>query len=175
MKLLLKRKNTLSQEYGFTLIELIVVVVIIGILSAIAVPSFKNISIRAKQSEAAILINSYIKAAQSYYTEFGPYPRYSSDLEQYVAVNACRVADPARCKVMPPYSPGSSVWTSQSGLYTIRMQSYGYRTFIYAVAAGNFANSGLPVVGCYNSQENTSKIHILKTQIPYLNPYGHSC
>ena len=175
MKSLLKRNYILKQESGFTLIELIVVVVIIGVLSAIAVPSFKNISIRAKQSEAAILINSYIKAAQSYYMEFGPYPRYSSDLEQYVAVNACRVADPARCKVMPPYSPGSSVWTSQSGLYTIRMQSYGYRTFIYAVAAGNFANSGLRVVGCYNSQENTSKIHILKTQIPYLNPYGHSC
>ena len=175
LKFLLKRKYISNEQYGFTLIELIIVLVIIGILSAIAIPSFKTISIRAKQVEAAILINSYIKAAQFYYAEFGPYPRYSRDLEHYVVVNACRVADPARCKVMLPYSPGGSAWTSQSGLYTIRMQSYGYRTFIYAVAAGNFATTGLPVVGCYNSQENTSKIHILNTQIPYLNPYGHSC
>ena len=73
---------------------------------------------------------------------------------------------------MPPYSPGGPTWISPSGFYTIRMQSYGYRTFIYAVAAGNFTNSGLPVVGCYNSQEDILKVHILKKQIPYLNPYG---
>ena len=175
LKFFLKRKYISNQQYGFTLIELIVVVVIIGILSAIAVPSFKNISIRARQSEAAILINSYIKAAQLYYMEHGPYPRYSNDLEKYVSVNACRVADPARCKVMTPYSPGGPTWISPSGFYTIRIKNYGYHTYIYAVAAGNFTNSGLPVVGCYNSQEDILKVHILKKQIPYLHPQGHSC
>ena len=164
-----------KNENGFTLVELIVVIVIIGILSSIAIPSFKNTSIKAKQSEAAVLINAYIKATQLYFMENGNIPMYSSDLEQYVEIDACRVADPARCKTMPNYSPGSSTWTSRSGIYTIRMQSYGYRMFIYAVAAGDFTNIGLPVVGCFNSQENISKVHILKSQLPYLNPYGHSC
>ena len=57
-----------AQE-GFTLVELIIVVVIIGILSSIAIPSFQNASEKAKQKEASSLIASYLKAAQAYFTE----------------------------------------------------------------------------------------------------------
>ena len=52
-----------GEEEGFTLVELIVVVVIIGILSSIAVPSFQNMKYRADEAEAKLIANSVIKSA----------------------------------------------------------------------------------------------------------------
>lgn len=47
-------KRFLEDSKGFTLVELMVVVAIIGILSAIAVPNFKKYQAKSKQSEAKI-------------------------------------------------------------------------------------------------------------------------
>ena len=50
------KKKTISN--AFTLVELVVVVMVIGILSAIAVPSFKNATYKTRQKEAALLLSS---------------------------------------------------------------------------------------------------------------------
>ena len=56
---------------GFTLVELLVVVVIIGILAAIALPSFLAQSAKAKQSEAQVTLNAWVKGQQLYRYEYG--------------------------------------------------------------------------------------------------------
>lgn len=57
----------MSKQQGFTLVELMVVVVIIGILATVAVPSFSNYSIRGKLAEAtSALSDGRVKMEQFY-------------------------------------------------------------------------------------------------------------
>ena len=59
---------------GFTLIELMIVVAIIGILAAIAIPNFVKFQCRAKQSEAKGNLKALFVAEESYNAEFDVYP-----------------------------------------------------------------------------------------------------
>jgi prepilin-type N-terminal cleavage/methylation domain-containing protein len=61
-------KRTLKPQ-GFTLIELMVVIVIIGILAAIAVPKFMDASVKAKTSEIPTVLASYEHAELAYIAE----------------------------------------------------------------------------------------------------------
>ena len=62
-----------NRKGGFMLIELMIVVAIIGILAAIAIPNFLRFQLKAKTSEGKTNIAAIRTAEQSYYSEFGTY------------------------------------------------------------------------------------------------------
>jgi type IV pilus assembly protein PilA len=57
----------LRSRHGFTLMELMIVVAIMGILAAIAVPTFIMLMNRSKTGEAAMNLNNMFKYAAAYY------------------------------------------------------------------------------------------------------------
>ncbi len=67
------------RQRGFTLIELMIVVAIIGILAAIAVPNFTRFQAKAKQSEAKANLKAIFVAAKAYFTEHDTFQGPSAD------------------------------------------------------------------------------------------------
>jgi type IV pilus assembly protein PilA len=66
-------KKMLKNKKGFTLIELMIVVAIIGILAAIAIPNFMNYQCKAKQSEAKTTLGNVRVAQEAYLAEWDTY------------------------------------------------------------------------------------------------------
>ncbi|MBL6751683.1 MAG: pilin [Nevskia sp.] len=61
-------------QQGFTLIELMIVIAIIGILAAIAIPAYQDYTIRSQVSEGAILADGVKTAMAEYYNNKGKWP-----------------------------------------------------------------------------------------------------
>ena len=62
-----------NNSKGFTLIELMIVVAIIGILAAIAIPNFLKYQCKARQSEAKTNLGSMRVSEEAYYAEYDTY------------------------------------------------------------------------------------------------------
>jgi len=65
--------STGERSRGFTLIEGLIVVAIIGVVAAIAIPSFLKYQLRAKIGEALVNVRALAVAEESFFTEHGYY------------------------------------------------------------------------------------------------------
>ncbi|MBD3217464.1 MAG: prepilin-type N-terminal cleavage/methylation domain-containing protein, partial [candidate division Zixibacteria bacterium] len=66
MKIFRKKQSKVNSK-GFTLIELMIVVVIIGILAAMAIPRWWKASERTKQSEAKLILKQIFTNQETYF------------------------------------------------------------------------------------------------------------
>ena len=69
-----------SNRTGFTIVELLIVIVVIGILAAITIVAYNGIQGRARNSRRLSVIESVVKAVNLYYVDNGVYPATTASL-----------------------------------------------------------------------------------------------
>jgi prepilin-type N-terminal cleavage/methylation domain-containing protein len=124
-----ERRKARASAQGFTLMELMTVVIIVGVLSAVAIPSFSNYIYKARATEATEFLGVIRLREESYRSEFGV---YCPTVASYSALddNSSLVPNPTTTRRDPLPFPGSQAWTQLGARPT------GPVRFGYGVAAG---------------------------------------
>ena len=115
----------MKRERGFTLIELMIVVGIVGVLAAIAIPNMLRYQLRARSSEAVVNLKAIAVAQDAYWAEFGTY-----------------VSSGSSVPVDIPGSTPTSFAGAGTGFATIGWSPEGGVYFQYLVSADNGGGTG---------------------------------
>lgn len=98
---------------GFTLVELMIVVAIIGVLAAVAIPSYQNYQLSAKRAEAFANLAALASAQKAYYAEFNSFVAVAA--EPLLSIG---VPNPAKVDSTPVAAAFSTVgWTPEGDVY----------------------------------------------------------
>ena len=138
-------------QRGFTLVELMIVVAIIGVLVAIAVPSFMDYVKRSKKSEAVLQLNKIGKAAKRVYSETSSYvASFGDQLPKHTGVGGCCGGPDNRCPPVPASFAADPVWNKldfqidEPSLFYYDYSSSASNTFV-AMATGDLDCDGTEI------------------------------
>ena len=123
-----------SQNNGFSLIELVIVVAVLAILSAIAIPAFRGVILKSRQAAGASYVDAVLKSATIHMIEEGVWPTNWSEVEKYSG-SGFSPGNPAVCSI------GYQAWCNGTEMLVLGGQyMVTFYTNKYAHSQGNYPN-----------------------------------
>lgn len=153
---------------GFTLIEILVVVAIIGLLSAIILPSLNRARASSRDTQRKMEFNQIVKAMTFYYDKHGHYPPNNTGGDLTYAVNfnnmAQTLVDEGFLSKVPVSPCGSACIYSQGGYayYNYGPTYLGAMIITFLETAPN-TTTGIPP-SCRQSTASTSFCYSANTK-----------
>ncbi len=108
-------KKLFKDESGFSLTELLVVIVIIGVLASLAIPKFLSVITKAKSTEAKLMLKQIYNLQQSYYLEKDVYSQNMTVLGFQVE-KLVTEGGPARYKIEIPAASATEFLASATAV-----------------------------------------------------------
>ena len=141
-----------KKEKGFTLIELMIVVAIVGILAAIAIPAYQNYTIRARVTEGLSLADSAQTAIAEYTQSTGGVaPVGGGALTGIVVANT-----------------GWTAPTATSNVASMAMSTAGVITTTYTAAAGSVVLNLVPTADAAGNISWGCNVNANAAMYPYV-------
>ncbi|HEZ4633349.1 TPA: pilin [Neisseria meningitidis] len=116
--------NTLQK--GFTLIELMIVIAIVGILAAVALPAYQDYTARAQVSEAILLAEGQKSAVTEYYLNHGEWPANNS------SAGVASTATDIKGKYVQSVTVANGVITAQMASSNVNNEIKGKKLSLWA-------------------------------------------
>ena len=141
-----------NKSKGFTLIELMIVVAIVGILAAIAIPAYQNYTIRARVTEGLSLANSAKTAVEEYAQSTGGVaPAGGGALTGIVVANT-----------------GWTAPTATNNVNTMALSTAGVIQINYTAAAGSVVLTLTPLADAAGNISWTCAVGANAAMYPYV-------